>query len=104
MGLPYLTPAEYLASPTGAVDVNNLVDDGDEAAQTAALTEVIRRASGWIDTTMRPVADRGQPRRVRPRPLAARRAPLLHPKQSPLNELIAVSIGTNAGNLTASPI
>lgn len=45
---PYLTPAEYLAAPTG-VDANDLVPGGTTQANTAALVDVIGRASSWAD-------------------------------------------------------
>jgi hypothetical protein len=45
----YITPAEYLAEPTG-VDVSQLVPkNSSPATQTAALTRVIGRASSWAD-------------------------------------------------------
>lgn len=45
---PYLTPAEYTAAPTG-VDINDLVPGGTTQQQTAALVDVIGRASSWAD-------------------------------------------------------
>lgn len=51
---PYLTPAEYLAEPTG-VDVSALIPGASTAAQTAVLTRVIARASSWADQYCRKI-------------------------------------------------
>lgn len=51
---PYLTPAEYLAEPTG-VDVSALIPGANAAAQTAVLTRVIARASSWADQYCRKI-------------------------------------------------
>lgn len=51
---PYLTPAEYLAEPTG-VDVSALIPGANAAAQTAVLTRVIGRASSWADQYCRKI-------------------------------------------------
>lgn len=45
---PYLTPAEYLASPTG-VDVSQLVVGGTDQQNADALVQTIARASSAID-------------------------------------------------------
>jgi hypothetical protein len=45
---PYLTNEEFLTAGTG-VDVSNLVTSGSTMTQEAALTDVIRRASSWVD-------------------------------------------------------
>jgi len=49
-----MTPAEYLAEPTG-VDVSALIPGASPAAQTAVLTRVIARASSWADQYCRKV-------------------------------------------------
>ena len=52
---PYITPAEYLAEPTG-VDVSQLIPGvSSAAAQTAVLTRVIARASSWADQYCRKI-------------------------------------------------
>lgn len=51
---PYLTPAEYLAEPTG-VDVSALIPGASGAAQTAVLTRVIGRASSFADNYCRKI-------------------------------------------------
>jgi hypothetical protein len=45
---PYLTVQEYQNAPT-AMDIFNLIPGGDINVQMQALTEVISRASSWID-------------------------------------------------------
>lgn len=46
---PYLTPAEYLAEPTG-VDVSQLLPQvPSQSSQIAVLNRVIGRASSWAD-------------------------------------------------------
>lgn len=53
--ISYLTPAEYLAEPTG-VDVTQLLPGvSTVAAQTAVLTRVIGRASSWADQWCRKI-------------------------------------------------
>jgi hypothetical protein len=53
--VPYLTPAEYLAEPTG-VDVSSLLPRASaQAAQDAVLTRVIGRASAWADQYCRKI-------------------------------------------------
>lgn len=45
---PYITPAEFLASPTW-LDSQDLVPGGDTAQQTAELYNVLLKASGWAN-------------------------------------------------------
>lgn len=47
--VPYLTPAEYKAAPTG-VDVSQLVPGGAPSQENAALSRMIGRASSWADS------------------------------------------------------
>lgn len=51
---PYLTPAEYTASPTG-VDVSSLVAGGSAQQNADALAQTIARASSWVDTECRKI-------------------------------------------------
>jgi hypothetical protein len=46
--VPYITPAEFRAHPTG-VDTKELVPGGTKAANEQALLQVIRRASSYAD-------------------------------------------------------
>lgn len=52
--IPYLTPQEYIASPTG-VDTGNLVPTGTTQQNADALVQTIARASNWVDTECRKV-------------------------------------------------
>ena len=45
---PYISVSQYRFAPT-AMDTENLVPDGDEAAQTQALADTIRRQSSEMD-------------------------------------------------------
>lgn len=45
----YITPAEFVASPTG-VNISTLVPGGTAAANADALVQIIARASAWADT------------------------------------------------------
>lgn len=47
--LPYLTVAEYKNAPT-AISTSNLINKGTQEQQDAELTNVIFRASAWIDS------------------------------------------------------
>ena len=46
---PYITPEEYNASPGHAATLN-LVPNGDQAAQDAAVAGIILDASAWVNT------------------------------------------------------
>ncbi len=46
--VPYITPAEFRAHPTG-VETNELVPGGTKAANEQALLQIIRRASSYAD-------------------------------------------------------
>ena len=45
---PYITPAEYLASPTG-MSTSDIVPGGDAITNADALRQTIARASSWAD-------------------------------------------------------
>jgi hypothetical protein len=98
--LPYLTIAEYKASPS-AINTDNLVPRGGPAAQDAELAKLILRASAWCDTCVRqklparPVTEQRTVRIDR-----QGRAPV-HPAERPALELRAFSWGMYASSLTA---
>lgn len=96
----YITPAEYRAAPT-AVDTNNLVAGGNQAVQDGALLGVIARASAWIDNlvTFSMIASsyvEWVPTRYQRDGTLS-----LHPKRTPLNQLVGLSLGTHAANMAA---
>lgn len=93
----YLTAAEFRATSSGQ-DTNNLVPGGDQAAQDAELVRKIRAAGGWIDgrcsTSL--IAQRTTELLSVP----ARADGLsIHPRRSPLNELLEVRVGWRADAL-----
>lgn len=97
---PYLTPAEFLAEPTG-VDTSQLVPRGSGAAvQTAALTRIIGRASSWADQYCRKVLAATldvQSGEYRIRTDGTIRVPV---DNTPLIQVTDVKVGTAAGQLT----
>jgi hypothetical protein len=97
---PYLTPAEYLAEPTG-VDVSALSPGANSAAQTAVLTRVIGRASSWADQYCRKVLAATldvQSGEYRVFPDSTIRVPV---DNTPLIQVTNVNIGLMAGQLVA---
>lgn len=97
---PYLTVAEYKNAPT-ALDINNLVVGGDQAAQDAELTNVISRASSYMDEYLNQnvVAStivETQRTRVTSEGFLA-----IHPFKSPVVALIDLQYGTMPTGLTS---
>lgn len=96
--MAYITITEYKTAPT-AVDVNNLVVGGNQAAQDAELAELCRRASSIIDSELGfslVAASRVEMHRVR----YQRDGTLsIHPNWVPLNQLTALAVGTTASDL-----
>ncbi len=98
--MAYITPTEYKTAPT-AVDVNNLVAGGNQAAQDAELAELCRRATSIIDSELGfslAATSRVEFHRTR---YQRDGALSIHPNWAPLNQLTAVSIGTTAADLVA---
>jgi hypothetical protein len=98
---PYLTPAEYLAEPTG-VDVSQLLPQVTSlAAQTAALVRQIQRASSWADQYVRKIlaatsdVQAGEYRIFRDGTI---RVPV---DNTPLIQVTDVALGQVAGQLTS---
>lgn len=48
MFLPYIDPATFIEAPTG-LDTSQLVPGGQAAAESAALQNILARASSWVD-------------------------------------------------------
>ena len=97
---PYLSLSEYRNAPT-AIDTENLVDTvGDQAAEDAALSGVIDRASSWIDVTCHQVlaattnTESGLVRRLRG-------VALLVCTYRPILEVSAVAFGTQPNLLSS---
>lgn len=91
---PYLTVDEYLNAPT-AVDIDDLVDGGDEAANRAELANVIARASSLMDGyCFQVLAATEQTEQIRMR-ISPDRALRLSPRYFPVREVTALSIGSS---------
>lgn len=104
--IPYITPAEFGAAPTG-LDLSNLVEGGTGPAQTTALVELIARASAKADNyctgaygtlcatvnteNARIRADRNGDYKI-------------HPKFWPILAVDSFSVGPEVGALMAIPL
>lgn len=90
---PYLTIAEYKQAPT-AVDVDDLVGGGSFAVNDQELTNVISRASSWIDSHCNQVlgatvdTDSFRARVSRDGFLR------IHPRYSPIVSVVSASYGS----------
>lgn len=96
----YLVPSEYRASPTAASTLS-LVSGGDQATQDAALVELIAEASALMDDEFtQSVISASFVQWVRTR-IQPDGTLSLHLNRNPPNQLVSVSVGTTAANLTA---
>ena len=99
-GLSYISISEYKNAPT-AIDYSNLVVGGTQAQQDSELLSVIARASSWIDVhcnqtlVARPITETKRTR------ISPRGSIIIHPDQSPLLAVTALSYGISPSNLTA---
>ena len=97
---PYITVAEFLATPT-ALEVEDLIPGAEEEAQTQALTDAISRASSWVDRICHQILACTvdiQPGRYRIDRRGFVRVPL---KYNPVLEVSAVSVGLRASQMVA---
>lgn len=97
---PYLTVTEFLNAPT-SVDITDLVPGGTEAQQTQALSDVIARASSWVDDECQQILAATvdlAAGRFRVDRYGMIRVPLPF---KPVLEVQSVSIGWQVNNLTA---
>jgi len=90
---PYLTLAEFKNAPT-AIDIDNLVfNSQDPDVQDAELSNVIARASSWIDTYCNQVlAATTETENMRGR-LSSDGTLRIHPRYNPIIAVIAFSYG-----------
>lgn len=99
---PYLTLAEFKNAPT-AIDINNLVwNSVDTTVQDAELTNVIARASSWIDTYCNQVlaaTTETEQMRTRIKPDGTIR---FHPRYSPIIALTSFQYGAIPTQLTTA--
>ena len=100
---PYLTLDEYKNAPT-AIDFSNLVwNSQDPDAQDAELSNVIARASSWIDTYCNQVlaaTTEQEQQRTRISPDGTIR---LHPRYSPIIALTAFQYGNPSTQMQTLP-
>jgi len=97
---PYLTIAEFKQAPT-AVDVDDLVGGGTQAINDQELTNVIGRASSWIDSYCGQVlASTTDTEAMRAR-VDRRGFLMVHPRYSPITELVALSYGSLPSNMAS---
>ena len=97
---PYVTVAEYKQAPT-AIDVNDLVGGGSAALNDQELANVIRRASGWIDSHCNQVlASTVDTDSMRGR-IDRRGFITIHPRFFPITQVVSLSYGA-LPNLMAS--
>jgi hypothetical protein len=97
---PYLTIAEFKQAPT-AVDVDDLVGGGTQGINDQELTNVIGRASSWIDSYCGQVlASTTDTEALRAR-VDRRGFLMVHPRYSPITELVALSYGSLPSNMAS---
>ena len=100
---PYLTLDEFKNAPT-AIDIDNLVfNSQDPDVQDAELSNVIARASSWIDTYCNQVLSatvEQEQQRTRISPDGTIR---LHPRYSPLIALMSFQYGNPSTSLQTLP-
>jgi hypothetical protein len=97
---PYLTLQEFKNAPT-ALDYNNLVVGGNQAAQDAELSNAILRASSYIDQHCNQIIGATvdvEQQRTRMRSDGTLR---FHPKNFPIVALLELNVGFQPNNLTA---
>jgi hypothetical protein len=96
---PYLTLDEFKNAPT-AIDIDNLVfNSTDPDVQDSELTNVITRASSWIDTYCNQILSattETEQQRTRVRPDGTLR---WHPNNAPIIAVTAISYGVDPNNL-----
>lgn len=97
LGAPYVTVPEFRASPTW-LDSNDLVPGGNTAAQDAELTNVLLRASQWVDN--RAGQRLGAHTAVEQLRVRLHRGRLIvHPSNTPVREVTEVAYGPDPGSV-----
>lgn len=102
LSTPYLTNQEYLNAPT-AIDIDNLVfNSSDPDVQASELTNVIARASSWVDTYCNQVLGatlETESQRIRLSPDGYLK---FHPRYNPVIALTALQYGWPSTNLVTA--
>jgi len=100
---PYLTNAEYTNAPT-AIDIDNLVfNSSDPAIQASELTNVISRASSWIDSYCNQVLGATLETETQRSRIGSDGYIKWHPRYSPVIALTALQYGNPSTNLISAP-
>ncbi|MEV0968511.1 hypothetical protein [Microtetraspora glauca] len=95
---PYVTPAEFEASPTW-LDTQNLVPNGDQLAQDSELANVLLRASSWADGCInQPLGAHVRTESARVNLQGGRLS--FHAADRPVRRVTALSYGADPGSLT----
>lgn len=98
---PYLTNAEYINAPT-AIDIDNLVfNSSDPDVQASELTNVISRASSWVDTYCNQVLGATLETESQRTRISSDGYIKFHPRYNPVIALTALEYGNPSTNLIA---
>lgn len=96
---PYITSTEYRNAPT-SIDIDNLVFNSiDPDAQENELTNVIARASSWIDTFCNQVLSATQETENQRTRISSDGYIKFHPRYNPVIALTAFSYGYPSTNM-----
>ena len=98
---PYLTIAEFKTAPT-AIDYDNLVIGGNQAAQDAELTNAITRASSWIDQYCNQILGATQDTEQQRGRIKSDGTIRFHPKYDPIVSLTSFAYGSDPNNLVTA--
>lgn len=97
---PYLTNAEYTNAPT-SIDIDNLVfNSSDPLVQASELTNVIARASSWIDTYCNQVLGATNETETQRARVSSDGYIKWHPRYNPVIALTALEFGNPSTQLT----
>jgi hypothetical protein len=99
---PYITVAEYKNAPT-SIDYDNLVVGGNANAQDAELSNVIRRASSFMDEYFNANLNATQYTETQRTRFTAEGYLAIHPNNTPIVSLSNLEYGTNPNNLITLP-
>lgn len=100
LSTPYLTNDEYTNAPT-SIDIDNLVfNSSDPAIQASELTNVIARASSWIDTYCNQVLGATNETETQRARISSDGYIKFHPRYNPVIALTALSYGNPSTELT----
>jgi CRISPR/Cas system CMR-associated protein Cmr5 small subunit len=99
---PYLTLDEFKNAPT-AIDIDNLVfNSTDPDIQDSELTNVITRASSWIDTHCNQILSATTNTEQQRCRISADGTIRFHPNNAPIIAVTNIEYGTDPNNLTTA--